>query len=531
MKKRNSIIGMTFLCLLCTGIMGMNALHSTAAENEETINKGVSIGGVDVSAMTAKEAKKAVNEYIKKLGKAKITLQIEGEEITATASKLGFVWKDKTVVDDAVGLGKNGNIIKRYTEKKDLEQENQQLPLALGFNEKKAKAALEELCSEYNHPAVEATLTRSQGEFVITDEVDGKILDAEECIQSMTDKVTDNWDGEDFSVELNTMTDKASLTAEDCRKVKDELGSFSTKFTTGYSNANRNQNIRNGADKLGDRVLAPGEEFSCNALLEPWTEDNGWADAGTYVDGRVEDSLGGGICQVSSTLYNAVLLSELEVTERYPHSMAVGYVDLSADAALAGTYKDLKFKNNTDAPIYILSIYEEGQITFTIYGHETRDENRTIKYESEKLSETAPEEVTSKVDSMKKGERVTTTQGHTGYTARLWKYVYVDGKEVSKEIVNNSSYKSSPNYVNVGTGKDEEKSKKAEEKSKTEKKTTSKKDETTTKEPKTTKKEPKTTKKEPETTSKAPETTAPTQKDTEPEPTSNADTSSAESEE
>ncbi len=529
MKKRNSVIGMTFLCLLCTSIMGINALHGKAAESEELINKGVSIGDVNVSTMTAKEAKKAVNEYIKTLGKAKVTIQIEGQEITSTASKLGFVWKDKSAVDAAVGLAKNGNIIKRYTEKKDLEQENQDLPLVLGFNEKKAKAALEELCSEYNHPAVEATLTRSNGEFVITDEVDGKILNAEECIQAMTDVVTDNWQGTDFEVELTTMTDKAAVTAEDCRKVKDELGSFTTRFTTGYSNANRNQNIRNGAEKLGDKVIAPGEEFSCNALLEPWTEENGWADAGTYVDGRVEDSLGGGICQVSSTLYNAVLLSELEVTERYPHSMAVGYVDLSADAALAGTYKDLKFKNNTDAPIYIHSVYEEGSITFTIFGHETRDENRTIKYESEKLSETPPEEVTSKVDSMKKGERVTTTQGHTGYTARLWKYVYVDGKEVSKEIVNNSSYKSSPNYVNVGTGKDEKTSKKNKDKT-TEKKTTTKKDETTTKERETKTKKEETTTRQSETTTKAPETTTQVPTETEPEPTSNSEPSSAENE-
>jgi cell division septation protein DedD len=174
--------------------------------------------------------------------------------------------------------------------------------------------------------------------------------------------------------------------------------------------------------------------------------------AGTYVNGQVEDSLGGGICQVSTTLYNAVLLAELDVVERYPHSMSVGYVPLSMDAALAGTWKDLKIRNNTDTPIYIEGIYSSGKITFNIYGVETRPSNRTIEYKSETLSTVASTEVVTKNPDLPEGYRAVTSSGHTGYKARLLKRVYIDGVLQSEEVVNNSTYSSSPTYVTVGTG-------------------------------------------------------------------------------
>ena len=204
---------------------------------------------------------------------------------------------------------------------------------------------------------------------------------------------------------------------------------------------------------LNGITLCQGETMSVNSFLEPWTADNGWKAAGTYVNGKVEDSLGGGICQVSTTLYNAVLLAELEVVERYNHSMSVGYVPLSMDAALAGTWKDLKIKNNTDTPIYIEGIYDaSGRLTFNIYGEETRPANRKVEYVSETLSTIPSSQVVKQDASKPAGYRAVTSSGHTGYTARLWKKVYVDGVLQSEEVVNKSSYAASPTYVTVGTG-------------------------------------------------------------------------------
>lgn len=144
--------------------------------------------------------------------------------------------------------------------------------------------------------------------------------------------------------------------------------------------------------------------------------------------------------------------AELEIVQRYNHSMIVNYVKPSDDAAIAGTYKDLKFKNNLDNPVYIEGYCSGGVITFNVYGVETRPANREISFRSETISEEDP--VTQfKFDA---GQPVgyfhTEQSAHKGLTARLWKTVTVDGAVQSDEVFNNSKYKSSPKIVTVGTG-------------------------------------------------------------------------------
>ena len=167
----------------------------------------------------------------------------------------------------------------------------------------------------------------------------------------------------------------------------------------------------------------------------------------------IAGAFGGGICQVSTTLYNAVLRAELKVTERSNHSMTVHYVPLSADAAISGTDKDLKFTNNLDHPVYIQGVAGGSSITFTIYGKEYRAKNRKVEYESETVSTRGPSEKVIKDNTMEEGKRVVESSGRTGYTARLWKVVYIDGKETKRTQVNSSSYMSTPSVVRVGTKK------------------------------------------------------------------------------
>jgi hypothetical protein len=153
-------------------------------------------------------------------------------------------------------------------------------------------------------------------------------------------------------------------------------------------------------------------------------------------------------------LYNAVLLSELEVTQRSNHSMIVTYVSPSMDAAIAGDYKDLKFENNTETPIYIEGYISGNDLYFNIFGQETRPANRIISYESEIISEEDPgTQFVATADPV--GSLVRTQSKHMGYVARLWKIVTVDGVEESREVWNSSTYQSSPQIVNVGTASED----------------------------------------------------------------------------
>jgi vancomycin resistance protein YoaR len=213
--------------------------------------------------------------------------------------------------------------------------------------------------------------------------------------------------------------------------------------------------VENGCRLINGTLLYPGDEFSTYDTIKPFTEANGYYPAGSYLNGKVVESLGGGICQVSTTLYNAVLLSELDVTERNNHSMIVTYVKPSMDAAIAeSSGKDFKFVNNYENPIYIEGVTAGKEITFTIYGVDTRDAGHKVSYISETLTTTQPdhEEITAS-SSMAIGE-IDVQSAHVGYTAQLWKVVTENGIEVSREVINKSTYKVSPRSATVGIASD-----------------------------------------------------------------------------
>ena len=485
-KKTYAIIIMMFV-VLCMTIPSI----SIAAKNDKKVDRaaaGIFIEDINIQGMNAKEIKKAVNAYVKNFTDKKITLSMDDNTADVTVGDLGYYWSNKEIVKEAISYANSGNVIKRYKDSRDIENENVKFEIEFSIDAEKMKAAINDNCSKYNVPHVNAALVKNGENFTITESAIGRKIAVKKSIQGLSDYLLKDWNGENASFDLVVVDDKPVSVEEDCAKVTDILGTYSTHFTK--DDYNRNMNMRNGINLINGTMVYPGETFSANALLEPWTADNGWYGAGTYVNGKVEVSLGGGICQVSSTLYNAVLLSELDVVERSPHSMSVGYVPLAADAALAGTYKDLKFANNTDIPLYIEGIYDpEGTLTFTIYGKETREAGRTVKYVSETLSSTYPEEIVTENPNLPKGKRVITVLGHIGYTAKLWKEVYQDGKLVSREEVNTSRYRTAPIYVTVGTGANlpqEQTTKKKTEKQtekKTEKKTekqTQKREEETT---------------------------------------------------
>ncbi len=199
-------------------------------------------------------------------------------------------------------------------------------------------------------------------------------------------------------------------------------------------------------------MLYPGETFSTLDTITPFTEENGYALAGSYANGTTTETFGGGICQVSTTLYLAVLRAELDVTERKNHSMLVTYVKPSMDAAIAeSSGKDFKFKNNTDNPIYIYMVAYNGTLVARIYGTEYRASNRTVTYESVTLSTEEPDTVIKTSSEYSVGVINRTQSAHKGCTAELYKVVTVDGVEESRERVNTSSYAKSDALIEVGT--------------------------------------------------------------------------------
>lgn len=452
MKK---LKGMTWAV---TGLLALSLCFSApvrAAEADDTIKTGIYAENVDLSGKNAVEAEAAIEQYVDGLKHVEIILDVGGGNlVTVTAGELGISWANREIIEDALTFGSKGNVIERYKLIKDLEHEPYVYNIALDFDVEAINEVLVSRCMKYDQKAVNVSMTKNDaGEFEYIDGQEGRVLDVESSIDRIYEALTGDWDGKPCTVGLEVAVEKPLGSVEELAQLTDVLGTFTTSYST--SGSSRCKNVENGCSLINGTLLYPGDEFSTYNTVAPFTKANGYLMAGSYMNGKVVDSLGGGICQVSTTLYNAVLKAELEVTERHNHSMIVTYVDPSADAAIAESAgKDFKFVNNLDYPIYIEGYTQNKKITFNIYGVETRDAGHSVTYESKVTKEIHPTTDNIYADAGHAIGYIVTSGAHTGYNAQLWKIVKENGVEVSREMVNSSSYKMSPRSATVGVATD-----------------------------------------------------------------------------
>jgi vancomycin resistance protein YoaR len=433
----------------CTAVLAATDEVKAANTDENRIADGVFIGNVDVGGMTEKEAKSAVEEYVSSLGELTFTLEGPNGSLDVTAAEMGLTADASDAIDEALTIAQGGNLINRYKEISDLKKNNIVLDLYPEVDKQATAQLIYAQIDNLNVEAVDNGLVRENGSFTLIEGQTGTEVDIVESVYAINDFFAYTWDGTGTEIALVTNVIEPRGSKEELANVKDLLGSFSTDFSS--SADGRKTNVSNGCSKINGTLLYPGDTFSVYDTISPFTEENGYATASAYANGKVVDSIGGGICQVSTTLYNAVIRAELDVTMRYNHSMLVTYVDPSDDAAIASGLKDFQFVNNLEYPVYIEGYCSNGVITMNIYGYETRPSNRVISFESEILSQVDPQVTYTLSNDYDAGYWKVMQSEHRGTEARLWKVVTVDGVEESREVFNTSSYRESPKEVTIGT--------------------------------------------------------------------------------
>lgn len=458
MKKALLNLTAAFIVLCCFCLTP----SQVAAEEDRRVKNGVWIGIteeqpiIDLSGMTLDEIESTMNDYMEVLASLEVKLIVSGgQEVVVTPGQLGLEWVNSELVKEAITLGTEGDVIARYKAMKDLEHSNKVYPMELDVDLELIQSFLTEQCVPYDYPAVNMTLRKEGNEFYTVEGKEGYALEMEASTNTIYNFFTEGWNHNAGTLQMAVTTLQPQGSEEELALVRDILGSFRTSFAT--SNENRAGNVTVGCSFINGLTLYPGEEFSMIETAGPFGESNGYFKAGAYINGKSVDSFGGGICQVSTTLYKAVLEAELDVTKRYNHSMTVSYVEPSEDAAIASSSgKDFKFVNNTEHPIYIEGYTTKTkQLVFKIYGVETRDPSRTVEYVPEILEETDPGPELVYIDSKQPLGYIDVQSKHVGYKARLWKVVKVDGVEVSREIINTSKYKASPRSATVGVMTDD----------------------------------------------------------------------------
>ena len=447
-KRLPVILAVVGAALLIFGVITLKNWISLRNYDKTKIAKNVHIGTLDVSGMTKKEAQKALKKTLKKAKKQTVSLGV-GDDSTEIALKdLGVSIKDyKKLAGRALDYGSKGSVNKRHKRIKALKKKPYVVPLKFKLDKKVAGKQIDQAIAPFVDSPVNATIKMSGSKTKIVKGKDGTVADTKKAISSIENRLNDNWNGEEVYVVVSTVKSGPKVSAEDLKGMKDVLGSFETSFEG--SDEGRSHNIELGCSMINGTLVEPGETFSTDAAMRPYTEECGWEGAASYENGDIVDSLGGGVCQISSTLYNAVLYAELEVVQRQQHSRTVSYVEPGRDAAIAGDIKDFKFKNNTKNPVYIYGNVKDQKLTFAIYGKETRDPDREIEFESEVLT-TTDFKTTYKASNDPVGQMYISASGHEGMTAKLWKVVTVNGEEKERVEVNETEYQPQNTVINVG---------------------------------------------------------------------------------
>lgn len=435
--------------LLAAGCIWGTVLPAEAKAKERTeVPQGVTVNGTDLSGCSMEDLTGKLEDLGAQLLQEKITLSIGDNEVEKTIADLG-VETDLAETEEKIrSVGNTGNIVARYKALKDTERDGLNLGVDVSWDKEQAETVLDQICGKYEEPAQDYGLTRENGVFTVVDGKAGYQVSREKARETILDALEENWDGSGLTVQLELEDVEPKGSEEELAQVQDLLGACTTSYAS--SSSARAKNVERGASLVNGTVLYPGESCSFYNLVAPIQLDNGYFMAPSYASGEVVESPGGGICQVSTTLYGALLEAELEIDERSNHSMLVAYVDPSKDAAIAGTYKDLKFTNNLDQPVYIEGQTGGRQLTFRIYGVESRPSNRRVEYKSVELEDKEPTVVLTANWGAAAGSIATTDSGHRGCEAKLVKCVYVDDQLVEETDFNTSSYRMSSKKISIG---------------------------------------------------------------------------------
>jgi vancomycin resistance protein YoaR len=236
---------------------------------------------------------------------------------------------------------------------------------------------------------------------------------------------------------LPTIPIEPEYKKEVLKNIKDELGAFTTTFKA--FDTNRVSNIKIATQSANNIVIMPNEIFSLNKVLGPVLEKYGYKLANVVINNELVPGIGGGICQVSSTLYNAVLLSNLKIVERKNHTLPSTYVDMGRDATISGNYIDFKFQNNTKYPLYIYGEVKKSSLSFTIYGKNDYP-NREVKIKTQILSVINPKVQTVEDISLEKGLILEDKKPRPGYIVKSFREVFEKGKKLYVETLFTDKY-------------------------------------------------------------------------------------------
>lgn len=348
----------------------------------------------------------------------------------------------KESIERAFISGRNRFFLHNYITMLRYKKNPVHLPLDAKFKEGATKSFFKEIEENVHIKPKDAFFNINGDSVDIISDIDGEELDIDNLKKSIVEAL---WEKNKI-VNIPVKYIRAQKTREDLLKmnIKVKMAEYSTKFNKTLKE--RTQNIRLAAEKINGYIIAPDEVFSFNDAVGERTGEKGYKAAPIFFRNETVPGIGGGVCQLSSTIYNVALIADMGIIERSNHSLPVSYVPLGRDATVSYNQIDLKFKNNTGSYVLIYTEVTDDTLTVKFYGNKKTQQN--VRFISEVIRKIPPPFTIKKDTNMEKGKTMI-KEGNPGYQVRLWKISSVNGNE-EKKLISVDKYNPVPSILYVG---------------------------------------------------------------------------------
>ncbi|MBR2877487.1 MAG: VanW family protein [Clostridia bacterium] len=483
-----------------------------AVNTGDNIRKGVKINGQDVGNMSKEAATELLNAKVGEFDPAPvISISYEGEKKETTVGEIMLGYDIEGAVERAYSLGRNGNAVADFFKSTGMAFAGENVEIQPLLDEAFVSQMFDNFDLATKEPMTPNSYEIEDGRIKMVHGAPGYVMDREgamadiktalmtgddeiiinkgfsdpgefdadkiyaELCKAPVDAKYETVDGKGY---LRSAQDGYKFDKADLKKVIEEnkdnkepfyldveilkaaktevdtsgifvdtLANYTSRITD--SNADRLTNVRLAAEKINGVVLNPGETFRYLSHVEPITVAGGYKVANVYSNGKITQDIGGGVCQVSSALYSAALNAELEIVKRYAHSLTVAYVPLGQDATVASGEIDLRFINNTNAPLKIVTVFNPSGVTVKLLGQKV-NKGRTVEIENITVETMHAETIEELDETLQPGEKRVETNPKTGYVIDTYKKIYQDGQYVGREYISRSVYKVLHKKVKVG---------------------------------------------------------------------------------
>ena len=514
-KKRKKKIFIILLIIFIFIIFSLfSTIFALLNISNENIMSGISINNIDISGLSKEEVKaKVENVFNEKLNKEIKVTYVEYES-TINPTVIEAKFNVDEIIEQAYQIGRKGNIIQNnYNILKALIMK-ENLECNVSINESETNKLINDISLNLPGALVESSYYIEDDNLIITKGKEGLVINSEKLLKLIYEKLNNNNINQEYieipveikqpqkidlqkihdeiykepenayynkePFEIHAETDGVDFDIDEAKKIieKEEKDEYSitlkitkpeitindigteafpdmlSTFTTKYdrTNINRTTNLQLAINKINGVVLMPDEEFSYNKIVGERTIAAGYKDAKIYSNGEVVDGLGGGICQISSTLYNTVLLANLEITERRNHQFITSYLPAGRDATVVYGSQDFKFKNNRKYPVKIEATLNSGIAKISLYG--VKEENDyTVTFETKTISAIPYKTKYIEDNSLEEGVEKIQQKGTNGLVTETYKILSLNGAVVSKTLLSKDTYNAMQRVVVKGTKK------------------------------------------------------------------------------